>query len=130
MHMSSTQPAPRADTPLSAEGLFAALADSTRLRAVVLLHHTGERCVCELCDSLGVSQPKMSRHLAHLRDAGVVAARREGRWMHYGLADSLPVWASATIACSAQNLAAVLPFQDDIARWERQQTGIRRSCQT
>ena len=66
----------------NAERFFQALGDSTRLR---LLNLMGEQeiCVCYLVEILGQSQPKISRHLAYLRRAGIVAARREGKWMHY-----------------------------------------------
>ena len=66
------------------ELLFRALADPTRLR---LLNLMGEQeiCVCYFVDVLGTSQPKISRHLAYLRRAGIVAARRDGKWMHYRL---------------------------------------------
>src|SRR5580658_6383818 len=62
--------------------LFAALADRTRLRLLNLIAGR-EVCVCYLVEVLRVGQPKISRHLAYLRNAGVVAARREGKWMHY-----------------------------------------------
>ena len=61
---------------------FHALSDETRLRILALLGKN-EVCVCHIHDSLGVSQPTASRHLAYLRKAGLVAARREGVWMHY-----------------------------------------------
>jgi ArsR family transcriptional regulator len=67
------------------EGLFKALADATRLRILGLLL-TGEVCVCEIHDALRISQPKASRHLAYLRQSGLVATRREGLWIHYRLA--------------------------------------------
>src|SRR5579883_2455511 len=62
--------------------LFAALADRTRLRLLNLMDGR-EVCVCYFVEILGQSQPKISRHLAYLRRAGVVAARREGKWVHY-----------------------------------------------
>lgn len=65
--------------------LFKALGDETRLRIVALLSH-GELCVCHLVEALSLSQPKVSRHLAILRSAGVVDHRREGTWVYYGLA--------------------------------------------
>jgi ArsR family transcriptional regulator len=65
--------------------LFAALADRTRLRVLNLLN-AGEVCVCYFVEILGESQPKVSRHLAYLRRAGVVNARRDGKWIHYSLA--------------------------------------------
>jgi len=65
--------------------LFRALADPTRLRLLNLIAGR-EICVCYLVEILGMSQPKVSRHLAYLRRAGIAAARRQGKWMHYRLA--------------------------------------------
>ena len=65
--------------------LFRALADPTRLRLLNLIADR-EICVCYLVEILRMSQPKVSRHLAYLRRAGMVASRREGKWMHYRLA--------------------------------------------
>lgn len=64
------------------ELLFKALADRTRLRLLNLMG-TDEVCVCFFVEVLRTNQPKISRHLAYLRRAGVVAARREGKWIHY-----------------------------------------------
>lgn len=66
--------------------VFKALSDPTRLRILGLLL-TGEVCVCHLHETLRISQPKASRHLAYLRAAGLVDARRDGLWMHYRLSD-------------------------------------------
>ena len=68
------------------ELLFKALADRTRLRLISLIGDS-EVCVCFFVAILKVSQPKISRHLAYLRRAGIVAARREGKWMHYRLTE-------------------------------------------
>lgn len=65
--------------------LFAALSDRTRLRLLNLMDGR-EVCVCYFVEILDQGQPKISRHLAYLRRAGVVAARREGKWMHYRIA--------------------------------------------
>jgi ArsR family transcriptional regulator len=59
-----------------------ALADRTRLRILNLLRN-GEVCVADFTEVLGDSQPKISRHLAYLRNAGIVDTRREGKWIHY-----------------------------------------------
>ena len=64
------------------ELLFRALADQTRLRVIHLLG-SEELCVCSVVAALQTSQPKISRHLAYLRRAGLVEARRDGKWMHY-----------------------------------------------
>lgn len=66
--------------------VFKALGDETRLRIVALLAH-GELCVCHLEDALDLTQSTTSRHLAVLRNAGVVDCRREGSWVYYRLAD-------------------------------------------
>ncbi|HKP67869.1 MAG TPA: metalloregulator ArsR/SmtB family transcription factor [Pyrinomonadaceae bacterium] len=68
--------------------LFLALGDGTRLRVLNLMRH-GEICVSAFTDVLSQSQPKVSRHLAYLRNAGLVEARRDGKWMHYSLAAGL-----------------------------------------
>jgi ArsR family transcriptional regulator len=68
------------------ELLFKALADRTRLRLIGLIGDS-EVCVCFFVAILKISQPKISRHLAYLRRAGIVNARREGKWMHYRLAE-------------------------------------------
>lgn len=68
----------------SLEQLFRALADDTRLRILALVS-SGEVCVCNIHTALNLPQPTVSRHLAYLRKAGLVAARRDGLWMHYRL---------------------------------------------
>lgn len=64
------------------ETFFLALADKTRLRLLNLMRED-EICVCFFTEVLGESQPKISRHLAYLRNAGIVEARRDGKWMSY-----------------------------------------------
>ena len=66
--------------------LFKALGDRTRLRLINLIGKD-EVCVCFFVEVLKLNQPKISRHLAYLRRAGVVSARREGKWMHYRLVE-------------------------------------------
>lgn len=64
--------------------LFHALSDETRLRVLELLSE-GERCVCDLSEALGAQQSRLSFHLRTLREAGLVADRRQGRWIYYRL---------------------------------------------
>jgi ArsR family transcriptional regulator len=68
------------------QALFRALADPTRLRLINLMAG-GELCVCYFVEVIDAPQPKISRHLAYLRRAGIVATRREGKWMHYRLVE-------------------------------------------
>lgn len=72
----------RTAKPFDLAQLFAALADPTRLRLLNLMNGR-EVCVCYFVEILRQGQPKISRHLAYLRRAGIVEARREGKWMHY-----------------------------------------------
>lgn len=71
-------------SPLNMERFFQALGDMTRLRLLNLMQDQ-ELCVCYFVEILEQGQPKISRHLAYLRHAGIVAARRDGKWMHYRL---------------------------------------------
>lgn len=71
---------------VSLDRIFAALADETRRRILGLLA-SGEICVCHIHEALDIPQPTASRHLARLRNAGLVATRREGLWVHYRLAE-------------------------------------------
>ncbi|MDP2390959.1 MAG: metalloregulator ArsR/SmtB family transcription factor, partial [Acidobacteriota bacterium] len=80
----SGKPAPKVKDLDALTGVYAALADPTRLRILALLRD-GEVCVCDIHASLDVPQPTASRHLAYLRKAGLVDARRAGTWMHYRL---------------------------------------------
>jgi ArsR family transcriptional regulator len=77
--------------------LFKQLSDTTRLRCLALMVSEGELCVCELTHALDLSQPKISRHLAQLRESGVVQSRRAGHWVHYRIHDDLPEWATLII---------------------------------
>src|SRR3954451_4126774 len=91
------------------EGLFKALGDATRLRILGLLL-AGEVCVCDIHESLKIPQPKASRHLAYLRKAGLVDARREGLWMHYrlgGLPDPLLQSVADTVRHTLTHLETV-----------------------
>jgi ArsR family transcriptional regulator len=75
---------PKKNNLFAMDLLFRALADLTRLRLLNLIADK-EICVCFFVEILEISQPKISRHLSYLRRAGIVAARRQGRWMHYRL---------------------------------------------
>src|SRR5688572_1508535 len=72
--------------PLNKEAFFRALADRTRLRLLNLMGKD-EVCVCFFVEVLKTNQPKISRHLAYLRRAGIVGARRDGPWMHYRIVE-------------------------------------------
>jgi ArsR family transcriptional regulator len=93
---------------------FRALADPTRLRLLNLIAGR-EICVCFFVEILGMSQPKISRHLAYLRRAGLVAARRDGKWMHYRLATPQDETARDILRSTLRKLAARREMQRDVA---------------
>ena len=97
------------------ERLFRTLADTTRLRLLNLMHGR-EICVCYLVEVLDVSQPKISRHLAYLRRAGVVSARREGKWMHYRLAPPSSRHAARILETTLNSLSHEAQMQRDLQK--------------
>src|SRR5215208_7033721 len=99
------------------ETLFRALADGTRLRLLNLMGDD-EVCVCFFVEILSISQPKISRHLAYLRRAGVVASRREGKWMHYRIASPEDAHAARVFAEVLTWLGEEREMQKDRARME------------
>jgi len=83
--------------PMTPTLLFKCLADDTRTKITLLIVSEGELCVCELTAALDQSQPKISRHLALLRSAGLLMDRRQGQWVYYRLHPGLPEWVTAIL---------------------------------
>lgn len=96
--------------------LLKACADQTRLRLLNLLTVEGEVCVCHLVDVLGTNQPKVSRHLAYLKRAGLVSDRKDGLWVHYRLSESLSVHANRLLECLGSCCAESPEMQEDVIR--------------
>jgi ArsR family transcriptional regulator len=94
--------------------VFRALGDPTRLRLLNLMAEQ-EICVCYFTEVIGAPQPKISRHLAYLRKAGIVAVRREGKWMHYRLA-----------AMPNPHVASILKSVLDALKQDKE---LQRDCQ-
>lgn len=106
--------------------MFRAFSDRTRLRLLNLLRG-GETCVCELVEVLGVPQPKVSRHLAYLRKAGLVVARKEGLWMHYRLAPAKSEFHKSLLNCLGCCFQSVPELKQDAERLGRSSSS---SCST
>src|SRR4029077_9887503 len=100
------------------ERVFKALADTTRLRILGLLL-AGEVCVCHIHESLRVSQPKASRHLAYLPRAGLVETRRQGLWVYYRLAESADPVVSTIREVVTHTLGHVATVQRDADRLQK-----------
>ena len=101
--------------PFDLARLFSALADPTRLRLLNLMDGR-EVCVCYFVEILKQGQPKISRHLAYLRNAGVVSARREGKWMHYSIELPDDAGAVAILEATLRSLKADRKMQQDLER--------------
>lgn len=80
---------------------YKCLSDDTRLKSLLLLVGGRSLCVCELMLALDTSQPKVSRHLAELRDCDLVEGERRGRWVYYRLHPELPEWARQVLETTA-----------------------------
>jgi ArsR family transcriptional regulator len=98
---------------VSPDGLFSALAHDTRLRCLLLLLRHEQLCVCELTRAIGAAQPHISRHLAQLRELGLVSDRRQGLWIHYRLHPRLPGWVKAVLEATADGVGDEAPFASD-----------------
>src|SRR6476619_4970732 len=97
--MQDARPTPTALTLAASTEMLKAFADPVRLRLLNLLSDDREVCVCHLHEALELPQPTVSRHLAYLRKAGVVAGRKEGLWVHYRLARSKPGLVRILLGC-------------------------------
>ncbi|MEA2120218.1 metalloregulator ArsR/SmtB family transcription factor [Halovibrio sp. HP20-50] len=97
----------KANTPQALQ-VFKCLSDETRLMLVLLIAQEQELCVCEMTYALQESQPKVSRHLAQLRQCGLLIDQREGQWVYYRLAPQLPAWALEIIQAGSEGSAVQL----------------------
>ncbi len=106
------------DTPnlLSPDDFALSMADPTRLRILVLLTQVEELCVCQLTETIGVLQPKMSRHLAILRKKGGLMDRREGLWIFHRLHPDMPAWTYNSLRALASGCLNLQPYKTDLAK--------------
>ena len=90
---------------------FKIMADPLRLKMILMLQHHGELCVCQFVDATGMSQPKVSRHLAQLREYGLLADRKDQRWVYYRINPALQDWMATMIKTTAAYHASLIPQQ-------------------
>ena len=96
--------------------VFKAMGDELRLSALLLIHHQGKLCVCEVMEAFDAPQPKVSRHLATLRDAGLLDTERHGQWVYYYLNPALPDWLRRVLEETAIHNAPLI--ESPLARLE------------
>lgn len=106
------------EKPVPLDQFFRALSDRTRLRLIHLMSEQ-EICVCYFIEVIGAPQPKISRHLAYLRRAGLVAARRQGKWMHYRLTVPRDPYAAAILNTTLDALKNSVEMRRDCERLNR-----------
>jgi len=107
--------------------LFGAFANPTRLRILNLLLAAKEICVCDLCEVLGLLQPKVSRHLAILRDTGLVEVRTNGKWKFYALASPPTALHRTLVRCVGNCLGEFEELEADRQRLAGLETQLRCS---
>jgi ArsR family transcriptional regulator len=110
--------------------IFKCLSDETRLRCMALLHKEGRLCVCELTTALELSQPKISRHLALLRQHQLLLDSREGQWVYYCINPELPAWLSVVLDAMLVDTAINTVLNEDFARLQQMEgrPGANKCC--
>jgi len=101
----------------NSELFFAALADKTRLRLLNLMRN-GEVCVCFFAETLETNNPKISRHLSYLKRAGLVTARRDGKWMHYRISEPANKAAAEVFNATMKMLADDPEMRSDLKQFD------------
>ena len=99
---------------INPETLFNSLSNELRLRSLMLMQADGELCVCELISVFNLSQPKVSRHLALLRENGLVSDRRAGQWVYYRINPKLEKWVLDILKITFQENMNNAPFRNDL----------------
>ena len=98
---------------ITPEAFTRVLSYPTRLRILMLLLQEEELCVCHLTNILQMVQPKVSRHLAVLRENKLLLDRRDGLWVHYRLHPSLPIWCYNTLVSLSKGCSNAEPYMND-----------------
>ncbi len=98
---------------IEADDFYSVLSHPMRLRALVLIKQFDELCVCELTHALALAQPVISRHLAQLKEAGLLVSRRQGLWIYYRIHSELPEWINKVIETTVMGIAERSPYKDD-----------------
>jgi len=107
---------------------FRILGDETRLRSLALIADQDELCVCELVAALDLSQPKISRHLSALRDAGLLEARRDAQWVFYRITKTLPDWQNRVIQAALEGITDEPVLKLDRTRLDKMSNRPQRNA--
>lgn len=107
---------------------YKCLADNTRLKLLLLIQQHQELCVCELTTALALSQPKVSRHLAQLRQCGLLKDRRQGIWIFYQINPQLNQWAQQIIELTLVQNASFIDEDNLRLKQMGARSEIRQNC--
>jgi len=113
---------------LQADDVYSVLSHPMRLRALILIQRVDELCVCELTYALDLAQPVISRHLAQLKEAGLLCSRRQGLWVYYRVNDAIPQWVSQLIHVTSTGIACSSPYQDDLQKLNQMADRPNQAC--
>ena len=104
--------------------LFSLLSDETRLRCLLLILKEKELCVCEFTQVLDCIQPKISRHLALMRQSGLLLDERRGQWVYYRLNPESEKWVQKILCAVMDTLKTVEPYRSDLMKLK----SLRKNC--
>jgi ArsR family transcriptional regulator, arsenate/arsenite/antimonite-responsive transcriptional repressor len=107
--------------------IYKALSEEMRLRIMMLLTH-GELCVCDLMAIFNEPQSKISRHLAYLKNSGLITGKRVGVWMHYSVRETLDEIARAQLEFMGQHLSSLGWSREDMKKME--EVKAQKLCET
>jgi len=109
---------------------YKALADSTRLKSLLLILSQQQLCVCELMHALDLSQPKISRHLALLKQQNIVSSWREGQWVYYQISPQIMPWQLQQLQqCLSNNPMIVAPHLATLEQMGQRPTRQQQCCE-
>jgi len=113
---------------IQANTFFSVLSHPMRLRALILLHQVDELCVCDLTQILDLAQPVISRHLAQLKEVGLLHSRRQGQWIYYRVNEQLPAWVNAVIETTIIGINNESPYREDRLALEQMKKSPNQVC--
>ena len=114
---------------MDAVSFYKDLAEETRLNILLLISLETQLCVCELVHAMGLSQPKISRHLAQLRKHGLLTDKKVGKWVFYSISEDIPQWQKDSISlCVANNQAFIQPLLSKLHVWGSRPKRQQQCC--
>ena len=99
--------------------IFSALSNEARLRCLYLVAINDDACVCEIVETLHITQPSASKALNTLRGVGLLSMRREGNWNYFSINDAMPGWTKAIVDAAVEGLGSSRSHAADQKRFRQ-----------